>query len=136
MQTILKSWIIYLNFYLIFHTISGNDCKCVHYEDCRWSSEVMKLISQMPRKDPRRIEKINFVRNQTCDTKQKLIYCCGPNQESRTAQLCKSLADQFKRRCFWFFDILVFFHRQKKWINKSSKNFCPFAIAIKPVQSI
>ena len=57
-----------------FFIISGNDCKCVHYEDCRWSSEVMKLISQMPRKDPRRIEKINFVRNQTCDTKQKLIY--------------------------------------------------------------
>ena len=49
----------------------------------------MKLISQMPRKDPRRVEQIRLVRNQTCDAKQKLIYCCGPNQESRTAHLCE-----------------------------------------------
>ena len=56
---------------------------------------MMKLISQMSRKNPNRVEKINFVKNQTSNSKQKMVYCCGPNQEARRIQLC----EKFAKKC-------------------------------------
>ena len=56
-------------------------CECVSLRSCKWSLDLVESLDGIPSNDPRRRSTIDSIKKHICNQKNRLIYCCGPNQQ-------------------------------------------------------
>jgi len=67
---------------LLLNDINSRDtCECVPISRCKWSLDAMSRALMLPRNHPKIIEQTRKIRKHLCDIKNRLVFCCGPEQQ-------------------------------------------------------
>ena len=80
-----KGIVITTNSYGLFmiSNIQANSCDCLKINQCQWSQKALTSVMGLPVNDPRIKVQVELIKDQICDSKNRLVFCCGSAQRPR-----------------------------------------------------
>ena len=80
-----KGIVVTTNSYGLFmiSNIQANSCDCLKINQCQWSKKALTSAMGLPINDPRIKVQVELIKDQICDSKNRLVNCCGSAQRPR-----------------------------------------------------